>query len=143
MTLLNRFKQRCTDDRTSGARGRQRGEEEAAARVRGKHYVDWIETLNRWRSEGRDDESLELLLEIIDAAERHARVVGWEPAPGYTHRAAVIFRRRGDHAAEVAIIERWLAACPPERRGPRATQSKLAVRLVKARELLALQNRRQ
>lgn len=117
----------------------QRCRENEAGQVRGRHYVDWVPTLNELRSAGRDDEALELLLDIIDAAERAAVVSGREPAPGYTERTAVIYRRRGDFASEVAIIERWQAACPPERRGPGATQGRLADRLVKARELLARQ----
>lgn len=109
--------------------------EKVAAQVHGRHYVDWVDTLDEYRSAKRDDEALSLLLDIIDAAERTARVSGREPAPGYTHRAAVIYRRRKDYDAEVAIIERWEAACPPERRGPGATQGKLAERLVRAKEL--------
>ncbi|MDV6012307.1 hypothetical protein [Haloechinothrix sp. LS1_15] len=62
---------------------------------------------------------------------------GREPAPAYTHRAAVIYRRRKDYDAEIAIIERWCAACPPERRGPGATQQELLTRLERAKELRA------
>lgn len=105
--------------------------------MRGRHYVDWVPVLDELRSAGRDQEGLELLLELIDAAERAARVTGREPTPGYTHRAAVIYRRRRDYAAEIAIIERWQAACPRERRGPGATQEKLSQRLQKARTLHA------
>ena len=114
---------------------RQQRREDAASQVRGRHYVDWVPTLDELRSEGRAEEALKLLLEIIDAAERAAVVSGREPAPGYTERAAVIYRGRGDYAAEVAIIERWEAACPPERRGPGAAQGRLAKRLGKARAL--------
>lgn len=110
--------------------------EEMASQVRGRHYVDWVPVLDGFRSSGREQEGLDLLLEIVDAAERAALVSGREPAPGYTHRAAVIYRRRKDYAAEIAIIERWQAACPPERRGPGATQAKLTQRLEKARQLL-------
>lgn len=115
--------------------------EELASQVRGRHYVDWVPTLDDHRTAGRKLEGLALLLEIIDAAERAARVSGREPAPGYTHRAAVIYRKRNDHAAEIAIIERWEATWPPDRRGPGATQSKLAQRLTKARELHHSQDR--
>lgn len=114
---------------------RQQRREDKASQVRGRHYVDWVSTLNELRSQDGDDEALGLLLEIIDAAERAAAVSGREPAPGYTERAAVIYRGRADYAAEVAIIERWEAACPPELRGPGATQGRLAKRLMKARAL--------
>lgn len=111
---------------------RQRAAEEAASQVRGRHYVDWVPTLNEWRSEGRDDEALALLNEIIDAAERAAQVTGCEPAPGYTKRAAVIYRRRKDYAAEAAVLRRWLAACPPGR-----GNADIEARLKKAEQLAA------
>jgi hypothetical protein len=107
-----------------------------AAQVHGRHYVDWVPTLDWLRHEHRDDEALALLTEIIPAAEREARIIGREPAPGYTERAAIIYRRRGDYPAEVAVIERWQAACPPQQRGAGATQDRLAWRLARARELL-------
>ena len=56
---------------------------------------------------------------------------------GYTERLAIIYRRQGRIAEEIELIERWEAACPPERRGPGAAQTRLAERLVKAREIAA------
>jgi len=111
--------------------------EHRAGEVRGLFYVDWIPTLDKLRTEKKDDAALGILLECVDAAERVARVIGREPAPGYTERAAVIYHRRKEYAAEIAIIERWEAACPPERRGPGATQERLAKRLARARDLAA------
>lgn len=113
--------------------------EEAAGTFEGRHYTEWVPELNRLRSLGADseDEYLRLVLKCVDAAERASVHSEREPAPGYTERAAVIYRRRKDYAAEIAIIERWEAACPPERRGPGATQERLATRLTKARQLLA------
>lgn len=107
-----------------------------AEQVAGRHITEWVPELNRLRSEGDDDEGLALLMECIAATERGARFSGREPAPGYTHRAAVILRRRKEYQAEIDLIERWERACPPERRGPGATQGKLAERKRKARELL-------
>lgn len=102
---------------------------EAAALVRGRHYTEWVPTLDELRSRGADHENeyLALLLEIIDATEREAAYSGLEPAPGYSIRAAVVYRRRGDIDAEIAVLERWLRACPPERRG-----GKISERLEKA-----------
>jgi acyl-CoA synthetase (NDP forming) len=90
-------------------------------------------TSTRRDSHGR---STTTLLEIIEAAERDATITGREPAPGYTERAATIHHRQKNYAAEVAIIERWEAACPPELRGPGATQGRLAERLATARARL-------
>lgn len=112
---------------------------EAAELVRGKHFTEWIPELNRLRAEKNDDEALSLLMECIAATERGAQFSGREPAPDYTKRAAIIFRRRKDYQAEIDIIERWELACPPELRGPGATQEPLIARKAKARELLARQ----
>ncbi|MDF2434526.1 MAG: hypothetical protein JWP44_4157 [Mucilaginibacter sp.] len=111
----------------------QRAEDEAA-QFRGRHYVDWVPELDRLRREKRDDELLELLIGILDATDRHARVTGREPAPGYYKQAAILYRRRGDIRAEIAVIERWEHACPPEYRP--ALDGWSTVRKARARELL-------
>lgn len=103
---------------------------ETAGQVHGRHYTEWVPHLNELRAAKRDDESLALLLEIIDATERAAAVEKMDPPPGYTNRAAIIYRRRRDYAAEVAILERYLRACPPGRGG-----GTVAERLVKAKQL--------
>jgi hypothetical protein len=102
-----------------------------AETVRGRHHSDWVATLDRLRARGMDDAGLELLVECMAAAEREAWALGSPPPTMYAHRAAVIHRRRRDHAAEVEVLERWIAACPE----PRDPYSRLAVRLVKARRL--------
>ena len=99
--------------------------------VRGRRHSDWVAALDRLRARGRDEAGLELLLECMAAAEREAQDAGGAPTPAYAHRAAVIHRRRRDYAAEVEVLERWIAACPE----PRDPYSRLAVRLVKARRL--------
>lgn len=91
-------------------------------------------TLDELRSDTqRQDEYLALLFEIIDATEREALYSGLEPPPGYYTRAAIVYRKRGDLDAEIAVLERWMRVCPPDRRG-----GKVADRLTKA---LALKNK--
>ncbi len=109
-----------------------RAQEEAAAQVRGRHYVDWVPVIDEMRAAKRDDEALALLMEIIPATERAAAVTGREPAPAYTGRAAIILRRRKDYLGEIRILERYLAACPPDRH-----HEGFAERLQKARALAA------
>lgn len=81
--------------------------------VRGRHLIDWVPTVEQWLRQEREDEALELLLEIIDAAERLARVDGVAPPARYTRQALEIYRRRGDDAGEAAVLERYATACPP------------------------------
>ena len=96
---------------------RMRALAERASQVRGRHYIQWVSTLDDLREQGDDEQALPLLLEIIEAAERAAQIQGLEPPPGYTERAAVIYRRQGNLEAEVAILRRYLDACPPGRGG--------------------------
>jgi hypothetical protein len=109
--------------------GKARGDASArASDVRGRPYVLWPDTVRELKREKRHDEALELLYECIGAAERDAR--GREPAPWYTENAAIIHRQRGEHDAEVAVLEHWIAATPPARRYGRISE-----RLEKARAL--------
>lgn len=117
-------------DDISGAAERMRRAREAGI-VRGMHYTEWCPTLDEYRSEGRDSEALDLLTAIFDATEAEARISGREPAPGYYKRAAIIYRRRGDIPAEIAVLQRFLDACPPGIGG-----GDVAERLAKAQKLL-------
>lgn len=111
--------------------------EESAALVRGRHYTTWVETIRQLKRDGRVEDALTLALECVDATEREARVSGMSPAPAYTEMAAVIYRQRRDYAAEVAIIERFVAARDGAKsKNPGVGPGRLAERLVKARALL-------
>jgi hypothetical protein len=68
--------------------------------------------------------ALDLLGALLTAAEHEAEISGREPAPAYTERAAIIHRKRRDYAAEIAVIELWEGACPPES-GPRRHSSEV------------------
>ena len=103
----------------------------------GKPMWDWLRYIEELSNAGEveADRALALVYTLITVAEREAAVSGREPAPAYTERAAILHRKRKEYASEVAVIERWERACPPERRGPGAVQAKLAQRLIKARDL--------
>ncbi|WP_203896093.1 hypothetical protein [Actinoplanes xinjiangensis] len=107
----------------------------SAGYVRGRHYTEWNDDVRTLKRSGELEAALELLYECIEAAERDRG--GREPAPWYTHEAAIIHRKRGEIPLEVAVMERWERACPPPERGPGAMQAKIADRLEKARRLLA------
>lgn len=108
---------------------------EIAGRIQGRHFSEWVPDLNRLKSLGADaeEEYLSLVLECVDAAERAALILDQAPAPGYTNRAAIVYRRRREYEAEIQILERWIAACPERFRGD--ADSKVAVRLIRAIDL--------
>lgn len=41
---------------------------------------------------------------------------GREPAPWYSEQAAIIYRKLNQRDEEMAVLKRWVAVCPPERR---------------------------
>jgi hypothetical protein len=96
----------------------QRSSGERIGLVRGRHHVDWVPTVEEWLREGREDEALALLLEIIEAAEQIARVDQVAPPTGYTKRAVAIYRERDDREGELAILERYAEACQPGQGNP-------------------------
>lgn len=89
------------------------------------HYLETVEPIQQLKREGRLLEALELCYGAIDAAERDR--AGREPAAWYTEQAAIIHRKRGERDQEVAVLQRWLEACPPQRRDG----SKIGQRLAK------------
>lgn len=109
----------------------------------GKPMWDWLRYVEELSKAGEPETSkaLALVYALIVVAEKEASISGREPAPAYTERAAILHRKRKEYSQEVAVLERWEKACPPERRGPGALQSKLAQRLTKARELANKQRR--
>jgi len=104
----------------------------------GQPLWDWLDHVKALEKAGDPDQALKLVEALIVAAEQEATISGREPGPAYTERAAMIHRKRREYDAEIEVIERWMNACPPEKRGPGATQTKLADRLVRARELARL-----
>lgn len=90
-----------------------RGSGQQVGQVRGRHLVDWVPTVREWRQEGREDEALELLLEMIDAAAQLAKVDGVAPPATYIRQALEIYQARGDAEGERAVLERYAASCPP------------------------------
>ncbi|MEV0633355.1 hypothetical protein [Nonomuraea wenchangensis] len=105
---------------------------DAASLVDGRHYTEMIPLLDQYRTQKRDDDALALLARIFPAIEAQARILGVSPVPGYYERAAIIYRRKKDYAAEVAILERYATLCPPG-----FVHEGFATRLDKARQLLS------
>ncbi len=102
-----------------------------AGRVRGRHYTDYVEDVKSLRRSGQDESAERLLLELVDATEEESRIRGTGVAPWYYEQLAIIYRKRKDPAAEVAILERY--ASQPH--APGAGPAKLSKRLTKARRL--------
>lgn len=124
------------DETEQQARARQTAEESAALRrerlaaggqeaadqrrrlVRGRDFVEWVDTIKDLKRAGQDADALELLHECIDAAERDARHQGYSPPPWYTEQAAILYRKANQIEAEIEVLERYQRACPPDQTSP-------------------------
>lgn len=102
--------------------------------LRGKHYTEYVDVVKRLTREGDDEAAERLLLEILEVVEAEAAHGGHGVPPWYYERLAIIYRRRSDPMAEVAVLERYDAAPHAPGVGP----AKLEQRLRKARELARL-----
>jgi hypothetical protein len=81
-----------------------------------------------------DDVALEkALLDLVQMTEAESRASGWGVAPAWYEELAILYRKRKDHRAEVAILERFASQC----HAPGVKPPQLLERLDKARALLA------
>ncbi|WP_285245780.1 hypothetical protein [Pseudarthrobacter sp. fls2-241-R2A-127] len=78
--------------------------------VDGVHYLELVEPIKQLKRDGRLAEALVLCYNAIEAAEGASR--GGVPAPWYTEQAAIIHRKLGQKAEEIAVLKRWREACP-------------------------------
>lgn len=110
------------------AAGGQEAADQAQRLVRGRDVVEWVETIKQLRRDGNDDDALVLLTECILASERDSAAHSRSMPTWYTEQAAIILRKRGDYAGEIAVLERYLSQ---SREGKGKVS--IAERLVKAR----------
>jgi hypothetical protein len=75
--------------------------------LRGAHYTDYVEQVKQLRRAGLDQEAEVLLLELIDATEAEAAAEEWGVPPWYYEQLAVLYSKRHDYDAEIAVLERY------------------------------------
>lgn len=106
--------------------GGERADDFRAGMVDGVHYLETVEPIQQLKREGRLEEALRLCYRAIEGTENEARRDGTSPAPFYTEQAAIVHRKLGQRDEEIAVLRRYQAACPPERR-----ENRIQVRLDK------------
>jgi tetratricopeptide (TPR) repeat protein len=98
--------------------------------VRGRDLNDWHPQLDAWWAAGDYTAILDLLGEVITAAETLEQYDDREPEAYWYQQAAKAHTVMGDHAAAVAVLERWFQFWPPERirfdREPERMERRLA-----------------
>ncbi|GKV74450.1 hypothetical protein NCCP2145_38310 [Pseudarthrobacter sp. NCCP-2145] len=105
--------------------GGERGQRFRRGMVDGVHYLELVEPIKQLKREDRLAEALVLCYKAIEAAEGARE--GREPAPWYTEQAAIVHRKLGQRAEEIAVLKRWLDSTPKSRRAG----SRIAERLAK------------
>ncbi|MFF7291639.1 hypothetical protein ACFY9N_03810 [Microbacterium sp. NPDC008134] len=96
------------------AGGGTRAAEFKAGMVDGLHYLQTVEPIKQFKREGRLDEALELCYQAIQGAENAARREKTSPPPFYTEQAAIIHRKLKQRDEEIAVLQRYVDACPPK-----------------------------
>lgn len=75
--------------------------------VRGKHFTKYVDKVKNLRRAGQEVEAEELLNELVLATEAESKVDHLGVAPWYYEQLAIIFAKRKDLPAEIAILERF------------------------------------
>lgn len=109
--------------------------QDAAGKVLGRYYVDWVEPIKDLKRRGDLPEAERILLACVDGVEREAAVTGSGVAPWYYEQLAIIYRKQDRLADEVMILQRYVR----QKHAPGSKPDELADRLVKASELWAKQ----
>ena len=100
--------------------------------IDGKHFTEYVDRVKSLKREGRNQEAINMLLRCADAAEEEGRENGHAPAPWYFEQLAIVYRKEGRIADEVAVLERYLAQVTKRN----YFDDKLADRLDKAKRKL-------
>ena len=74
----------------------------------GRHYTEWVESVNDLKRNGDLNGAIALLGHLIEATEAEATAERNTPAPWYYMQSAIVFRKLKDPASEVAVLERYL-----------------------------------
>ena len=101
--------------------------------VRGRHFVEHVDTIKQLERNGNEEEAIALLLECVEATECEANAEGRGVAPWYYERLAIIYRKQNRIEKELQILEQYDAQ--PKARGMKP--KKLAKRLEKVRKKVA------
>ena len=114
-----------------GAHEPEEAQRKKAGFVDGRHYTAYVEKIKQLKREKRHQEAIGILLRIVDATEKESEISGWGVAPWYYEQLAIVYRKEKRYDDEVRMLERYEA----QTKAPGVGPSKIAERLVKAREL--------
>ena len=94
-------------------------------------YGRYVDRVNQFKVEKKNDEAIEYLLRLVNSIEKEAQTQGLGAAPWYYEQLAIFYREEERYDDEVAVLERF-EALPTV---PGGGQRKLAKRLVQARQI--------
>jgi tetratricopeptide (TPR) repeat protein len=96
---------------------------------KGRHYTDWVESVEALKRAQRLDEAEELLYSLIQAVEAEDEKNQQGVASWYYEQLAILYRKQKNYIKEVQILERYMV----QRHSKGSTHPKLAERLEKAK----------
>jgi hypothetical protein len=95
----------------------------------GRHFTEWVDTVSQLKRDGQLEGALDLLEHLMEATEAEATANNWGVATWYYEQAAIVHSKRGDRAAEMAVLERFAR----QPKAPGVKPAKLAERLARLR----------
>ncbi len=115
-TAKNVAQHRSTDKMAKDALagGGARAAQFKAGMVDGLHYLQTVEPIKQLKRDGRLEDALALCYKAIQGAENAARREKTSPPPFYTEQAAIIHRKLKQRDEEIAVLQRYVDACPPK-----------------------------
>lgn len=115
-TAKNVAQHRSTDRMVKDALagGGTRAAQFKAGMVDGLHYLQTVEPIKQLKREGHLEDALALCYKAIQGAENAARREKTSPPPFYTEQAAIIHRKLKQRDEEIAVLQRYVDACPPK-----------------------------
>lgn len=115
-TAKNVAQHRSTDQmvKEALAGGGIRAAEFTAGMVDELHYLQAVEPIKQLKRDGHLEEALALCYKAIQGAENSARRQKTSPPPFYTEQAAIILRKLKQRDEEIAVLQRYVDACPPQ-----------------------------
>lgn len=128
-TAKNVAQHRSTDQmvKEALAGGGPRATQFKSGMVDGLHYLQTVEPIKQLKRDGHLEDALALCYKAIQGAENAARREETSPPPFYTEQAAIIHRKLKQRDEEIAVLQRYVDACPPKYKesGIRARLDKL------------------
>lgn len=75
--------------------------------VNGKHYTEYVETVNELKQKGKYEQAISLLIQLVEATEEESGAEGLGVAPWYYEQLSILYKRIKNRDGELNILKRF------------------------------------